>query len=229
MSVILLLCLPNPTQAQALQSNGFLYETKHFLVDPTLSDNQINSLVQDRQGFIWVATKKGIARFNGYQFDVFNSGDSIIQLPLGNIPKLEIAGDDLYVATSKGLVLVNTISFKTQQIKQDPSAGFAILDIVQHQNGAIYWYSNDGFLNKKEGDQIQRYQLPFSYKSVNLSLQLHQSNIYLFDLSQGILCVDAKTLQLKHRYQLPSEVIDNKICIDGQGRLLFMTGTQVYD
>lgn len=228
LSVILLLCLPNQIQAQAVQSNGFLYETKNFLVDPTLSDNQINSLVQDQQGFIWVATKKGIARFNGYQFDVFNSGDSIIQLPLGNIPKLEISGDELYVATVKGLVLVNTISFKTQQIKQDPSAGFAVLDIVKHQKGAIYWYSNDGFLNKKEGDQIQRYQLPFSYKAVNLSLQLHQSNIYLFDLSQGILCVDAKTLQLKHRYQLPSEVIDNKICIDGQGRLLFMTGTQVY-
>ncbi len=225
LSVVLLQALTIQLHAQ---SKGFLYETKHYLVDPTLSDNQINSLVQDQQGFIWVATKKGIARFNGYQFDVFNGGDSIINLPSGNIPKLEIVGDELYVATAKGLILVNTISFKTKQLKQDPSAGFAVLDIVQHQNGAIYWYSNDGFLNKKDGNKIRRYQLPFSYKSVNLSLQLHGSTIYMFDLSQGILCIDAKTLQLKHIFRIPSEATDNKICIDGLGRLLFMTGTLVY-
>ncbi|MGZ5254967.1 MAG: ligand-binding sensor domain-containing protein, partial [Flavitalea sp.] len=43
-----------------------------------LSHNQINSMLSDRQGFVWFGTMSGLNRFDGYGFKVFRnkSGDT---------------------------------------------------------------------------------------------------------------------------------------------------------
>jgi ligand-binding sensor domain-containing protein len=213
---------------QNLIAQDFLYETKNYLVDPTLSDNQVNSMVQDRSGLIWVSTKRGVARFNGYQFDVFEGGDKDLDMPRGNVYKLEIAGDNLFIASEKGLLVLNTSSFKMERLKGDPSVGHAVFDIVQTGTGTIYWCSKDGYLYRKRGTNITRYRLPFTYAAVNLSLQLHGPDIYVFDLYQGLITVDTNTLQLKKRFRITSEIKNNKMLIDRQGRLLCITGEDVY-
>ncbi len=52
---------------------------KHFLtVEEGLSNNEVTSIVQDHDGFIWIGTRGGLNRYDGYQFKIFNQvpGDS---------------------------------------------------------------------------------------------------------------------------------------------------------
>ncbi len=52
---------------------------KHFLtVEDGLSHNEVTSIVQDNDGFIWIGTRGGLNRYDGYEFKVFNQipGDS---------------------------------------------------------------------------------------------------------------------------------------------------------
>lgn len=44
----------------------------NFDIDDGLSQNSISSIVQDKYGFIWLATQGGINRFDGYQFTHFD-------------------------------------------------------------------------------------------------------------------------------------------------------------
>ena len=39
--------------------------------DQGLSQGMIFDLLQDKEGFIWVATKNGLNRYDGYSFKVF--------------------------------------------------------------------------------------------------------------------------------------------------------------
>ncbi len=52
---------------------------KQFLtVEEGLSHNEVTSIVQDNDGFIWIGTRGGLNRYDGYEFKVYNQipGDS---------------------------------------------------------------------------------------------------------------------------------------------------------
>ncbi|MDV7399830.1 two-component regulator propeller domain-containing protein, partial [Arthrospira platensis SPKY1] len=41
----------------------------HYTIRDGLLSSQANSIVQDKDGFLWVATNVGLNRFNGYEFE----------------------------------------------------------------------------------------------------------------------------------------------------------------
>ncbi|MBQ5456447.1 MAG: hybrid sensor histidine kinase/response regulator, partial [Prevotella sp.] len=48
---------------------------KLFNADNQLSSNFANYVYQDRDGFIWVSTRNGLNRYDGYQFRIFRKED----------------------------------------------------------------------------------------------------------------------------------------------------------
>ena len=44
---------------------------EHLTIDQGLSHSTVHSLIEDRQGFIWIGTRYGLNRFDGYDFKVF--------------------------------------------------------------------------------------------------------------------------------------------------------------
>ncbi|WP_459213196.1 LytTR family transcriptional regulator DNA-binding domain-containing protein [Aquimarina rhabdastrellae] len=53
----------------------FVYE--HFGVDEGLPSSEVYDLFQDKEGYIWFATDKGISRYNGYEFKNFSTADGL--------------------------------------------------------------------------------------------------------------------------------------------------------
>ncbi|MBK8191713.1 MAG: response regulator [Lewinellaceae bacterium] len=49
---------------------------RRYGIEEGLPHRQVNSLLQDRQGFIWASTSAGLARFDGRRFKVFNKTES---------------------------------------------------------------------------------------------------------------------------------------------------------
>ncbi len=59
---------------------GFYFQTKifpqsitfnHLTVENGLSNNDVNTIIQDQTGFIWFGTDDGLNRYDGYNFKVF--------------------------------------------------------------------------------------------------------------------------------------------------------------
>ena len=51
------------------------YVLEHWTVEDGLPVNAVNALLQDRQGYLWIATFDGLVRFDGDLFTVFDIGD----------------------------------------------------------------------------------------------------------------------------------------------------------
>ena len=81
-----------------------------------LNTYNIKKVLQDKFGFIWLATQDGVYRYDGANFESFRKrnskeisirGNFITDIALGS-------GEDLYVATFTGGV--ETINIRTQKV-----------------------------------------------------------------------------------------------------------------
>ena len=50
---------------------------QHFGVDEGLPSSEVYDIYQDKNGYIWFATDKGLSRYNGYEFENFDMSDGL--------------------------------------------------------------------------------------------------------------------------------------------------------
>jgi diguanylate cyclase (GGDEF)-like protein len=72
-------------------------ETGYTLLDG-LSQNAVQAIARDDDGFLWLGTEDGLNRFDGYEFRVYRSDDAGAH----NIRVLQAAGRHLFLATNGG-------------------------------------------------------------------------------------------------------------------------------
>ncbi len=70
-----------------------------------LPADQVNTLVKDQTGFIWVGTREGLARFDGHEFDVFqHQRNDSTSIPNNWVECLLVDhSNQLWVGTTRGL------------------------------------------------------------------------------------------------------------------------------
>jgi ligand-binding sensor domain-containing protein/signal transduction histidine kinase len=116
-----------------------------YNINDGLSQNQVFTIIQDKQGFIWFGTDEGLNRFDGYEFKIYkheeNNANSIID---NSIHSLEVGDDSvIWIGTSNG---ISKYYPKTEKIEQlhvsydDPKKpkGTAVNEIRKDKNGNIW-------------------------------------------------------------------------------------------
>jgi len=48
-------------------------EFNHITIQDGLANNRVDCMIQDHQGYMWVGTKRGLCRYNGYEFKTYRS------------------------------------------------------------------------------------------------------------------------------------------------------------
>ena len=86
-----------------------------FDINSGLPHNEVNDIVKDDVGYIWIATDNGLSRFDGYNFINFNHETHPTIFKESRIIKIHKKGSTFYLLTaSDGLIELKTknISFK---------------------------------------------------------------------------------------------------------------------
>ena len=89
--------------------------TPPYDISSGLPHNEINDIVKDQQGFIWIATENGLSRFDGFNFINFNHSTHPSIFKTNRILKIQRRGAKLYLLTAgDGLIQLQpkTIAFK---------------------------------------------------------------------------------------------------------------------
>ncbi|MGV3657516.1 MAG: ligand-binding sensor domain-containing protein, partial [Chitinophagaceae bacterium] len=94
--LLLLFCLPALLWAQ----NARQYSFKHFSTLNGLVSNSVNSVAQDADGYMWMATSNGLQRYDGNSFLTFKASEG----KKGAIPSTNIIA--LYTDKAKNLWLL---------------------------------------------------------------------------------------------------------------------------
>ena len=192
---ILILFLYFSINAQNTSTFYKLYTIKNGILS-----NQINDIVEDDKGFIWIADKEGLSRYDGFNFINFSPDNIPSLFKNQEITKLFKYDKLVYLLyRNSGVVELDT---EKNTFKRIISEGVETLEIVG--DTTIYIYS-DGKLEIKLKNKILARR---RFKNIkNGSVIYKNGNVYLSLHEMRPLVLSAKTLKTKKELFLP--IINN--------------------
>lgn len=168
-----------------MASSAQSYYFRHYQVEQGLSNNTVFCSAQDKRGFLWMGTKDGLNRFDGYSFKVFRSDpDDSSSLGDGFIRSIYIdANDILYVGTRIGIYRYNAI---TETFKTIVRTTEEIRDIKKDGGGRLWFIAGKTLRNYDETTQKQAAYPNEKYFSAT-SLCIDQNGFLWVSSDDGLL------------------------------------------
>ena len=116
-----------------------------------LPQDTIQAITQTSDGYLWLGTDEGLARFDGYEFVTFTKENAA--LPSNSITTLWPGGDDgLWIGTSNGLALYRNGRFQTFTTK-DGLPSNSIRSLLRDRTGTL-WIVAGGLLCRFENGRF---------------------------------------------------------------------------
>ena len=133
------------------------YSRRVWNIESGLPQNSVNVIVQDRQGYLWLATQEGMARFDGAGFSVYDKRTTRA-LTTNNIRALLVdRSGTLWAGTNSGGLL----RFKDGQFRVFTTRDGLAFDIVtalaEGPDGRIWIATYGGGLSCLSGDRFQNF------------------------------------------------------------------------
>ncbi|MGP2552522.1 two-component regulator propeller domain-containing protein, partial [Mucilaginibacter rubeus] len=227
---------------------------KNYSAPDGLPSSRVNYLMQDSRGFIWLATDKGVSRFDGQHFKNFTSADG-----LENNECFRIAEDNyhrifFYCNNYRVCYYENGLIHKlnsSQKVIVSPFANFFFnrynelcvnyglstkvyhfeelkseRHAIRHLNG--YIYGSDGeeiTLSENDLDILEE-----ELRAGQLSFQTANTNTkpYRLALQQNYLLLITKDWVHIYRYQKSGIIPLNKIFFTGNVTSVYLTGKNTF-
>ncbi len=133
------------------------YRFEFWRLDEGLPQITVNALAQDAQGFLWVGTEEGLARFDGLHFEVYDRANTP-ELGSNSIRNLLLdRHGDLWIGTRRGLTRYADGRFHTAApVSDEPSfmpnpLRGEIRDLYQDTGGTLWIATSQGLLRYQDG------------------------------------------------------------------------------
>lgn len=201
---------------------------KSFDADKQMSSSFTTQVFQDRDGFIWVATRNGLNRYDGYQFHILKH-DSRQENGLASNYVNCMMQDHrglYYIGMYGALQTYDGYRFRTittYNLSGNPQPPY-VTSLIERRNGdVLVGTSGLGLMrltNNKEARQMGG--VLADIQTVLRMMEDNRQRVWLVTENKGLLCYDGKTV--KGYFQAENEVgMVRDICQDREGRIFIAT------
>jgi len=208
----------------ATQARQFVFT--HFNSTRGLASNYVNNIIQDQNGFIWLATANGLQRYDGNKFSTYRSDPGNPQsLPDDNIAFVYVdKKQNLWVGTADNKVgIFNTSNFTYKEVKLDLKTPLTIYYpkmILETSGGDLLLaITSIGLLQYNVKKNVLEYTasyvpIPNKWRLINITEDAVTKRLWLATDS-GIAVFDPVTRHLSYR----GNNVDNNPMITKYGHL----------
>lgn len=125
---------------------GQEYFARHWQVDDGLPQNAVTAIVQTQDGYLWLGTYGGLARFDGVRFVVFNSGNTPGLVNNRVTSLFEDGRGRLWIGHETGeLSVLEAGRFASVPVPGRWPGG-KVMGLAEDDEGALWLLSEDGVL-----------------------------------------------------------------------------------
>lgn len=119
---------------------GQTFPFRSYSIEKGLSEAVIHDLMQDHNGYLWIATSYGLNRFDGINFKNYFTDDGLFENRIQSLYQDE--ENRIWIGTSAGINIMEDDSIRTYRPLK-PLESSTILDIFEDSMGD-FWFATDG-------------------------------------------------------------------------------------
>lgn len=155
LALVLLILACSGAHALNPDRNLSQYGLQTWQTDNGLPQNSVRAILQTRDGYLWFATREGVARFDGIDFTVYNRRNTPQLLSNDIRSLLEDHDGNLWISTADGLTRRRDGQFTTFAVAQGLPDN-SIWSVFQDHHGDV-WAITAGGLAQYSGDHFVPY------------------------------------------------------------------------
>ncbi len=199
------------------------YSVKRWDSSDGLPHNSINGLVQTGDGYLWLATWEGLARYNGVSFDLFGRGE-VTGLPSSAIRSASVEVDGaMFVASARGGV---SRYHQGRWQALTPAAG-QVRHMLRTRDGDLWLAVEGKGLYRRSADQPDVDQLVLPNVLGHKLVEDNQGRLWLA-ADQGLFQLDGGVIQrFGAEHGLPQGTVYD-LLLQPDGQLLVATTQGVW-
>ena len=143
-----------PPQIKVFAASDNYLNIQKVTVEQGLSNNHINSILEDHYGYIWFGTLSGLNKYDGMKFDIYYNDSSVVNsISNSDIQVIyESSSYNLWIGTAKGLNIFNreTNTFKAylHDDNNPQSISNNRINTIYEDSSGILWIGTKEGLNK---------------------------------------------------------------------------------
>jgi PAS domain S-box-containing protein len=126
------------------------YNARHWDTEDGLPHNSVKQLFQTRDGYLWIGTNYGLARFDGLTFTVFNKNNTPEIRSAQVTSMAETADGSLWIGTASGLLRYQAGRF-TRYDRTSGLRGETVNALCVAPDGSLWIGSREGILRWVDG------------------------------------------------------------------------------
>ncbi|MGY9041886.1 MAG: two-component regulator propeller domain-containing protein [Alphaproteobacteria bacterium] len=227
-----------PVYLNSLSAQQYNIEFKHIGQQKGLSNDHITDILQDDLGYMWIATKRGLNRYDGNQMLNFRS-EPISSTSIVDLERNKYGG--IWILTKKDLTLYHEGTFETKILFNDTNISIDHMKIIGDEN---WFFTNKGVYTyaRKKGVFNKIQIVPntnFKYSFINNTgistalLDPEKNQLWICTANKGVYTKESGK-PLKPYLLEPNEsqsinnIIVKKILRDNQGNMWFASTRGLY-
>lgn len=162
----LVLCALPPADCRAQERRPFAldpvkalsqYQLRAWTAEDGLPMNSVVTIVQTRDGYLWLGTEEGLVRFDGVRFTVYDPRNTPAMRNPEVVALDEGADGTLWVGTMGGGVLRVRDGTVTALTAQDGLASDFVTAVYEDRGGHLWVGTSGGGLSRVSGGAVQTY------------------------------------------------------------------------
>lgn len=229
--LIISTCLCLSLLSSALSAQRALW----FTTEDNLSNNKIQSICADQNGFIYIGTENGLNRYDGYNFtNFYHNANDTLSLLSNYVRTLYTSSDGiLWVGTNKGLQYMMPNSGLFHTVRLENTSQVFISKILKLSNGDIWVAtSGRGIFRIRPNNMLYAENLDKITPQLGMDVcrTIHEdySGMVWIGTPIGVFLCDPTTMRISafHREVINGDV--NSIHEDSQGYIYITTSKELF-
>jgi signal transduction histidine kinase/ligand-binding sensor domain-containing protein len=206
-----------PGEKIVLQERMRAYEYEQYTAEQGLPSDRVETIMQDRMGFIWFGTPSGLARFDGYEYKIFRNdpSDSTTIVDDYVMSLYEDKRGRIWVSSlDRGLSCLDTRSGKstrylTQSRNGDRWVG-TVRQLLEDHEGVLWACTGDGLYRMRPGEKsFSHLDLPSANGANNSSyfvrsmIEDAEGRLWFGHSLGGVDCIDRERKVRREYREVP--------------------------